>query len=293
MKKLLLSGAALLLTGMFSAQAQTVQFSENFNDWTAVSEDWYNVDFDGDGEGWGRYTGFNDPAVAASLNIDGGFYMSWSWAPEPAPNGTVLTPDNHLITPVIQIPEASTTSVRVKMGGQNETYYAEKFFIYAITVSAFEDFLANTDGGLDAWYAALGAPLYEHVLTQAPAENFTVNLDGFAGNEVHIVIRHGDVSDVLSILFDEIEVLSNPLSTNDLSKDAISTYPNPTKDVINFASNEGLVINSVEVRDINGRTVKTAKVSNNSISVADLASGVYTMTISTEKGSTVKKFIKQ
>jgi len=78
---------------------------------------------------------------------------------------------------------------------------------------------------------------------------------------------------------------------NNLSQ--VSVYPNPTSNVVNIAK-AGLV-NNVAISDLNGRTVKSAKfdgVANAQLNIADLASGVYMMTISSDKGTTTKKIVK-
>lgn len=73
----------------------------------------------------------------------------------------------------------------------------------------------------------------------------------------------------------------------------LSVYPNPTSDVVNVTVDA--LVSNVAIVDLNGRTVKTAKfdgVSNASVNVSDLASGVYMMTISSDKGTTTKKIVK-
>lgn len=74
---------------------------------------------------------------------------------------------------------------------------------------------------------------------------------------------------------------------------AISVYPNPASDVINIA---GADINKVSFADINGRTVKSLNVNSTqaTISISDLSTGVYMMTIETADGATTtKKLLKK
>lgn len=73
----------------------------------------------------------------------------------------------------------------------------------------------------------------------------------------------------------------------------LSVYPNPTSDVVNVSVDA--LVSNVAIADLNGRTVKTVKfdgVSNASVNVSDLASGVYMMTVSSDKGTTTKKIVK-
>jgi len=74
---------------------------------------------------------------------------------------------------------------------------------------------------------------------------------------------------------------------------AVSVYPNPTSNVVNVA-NAGSV-NNVSISDINGRTVKSTKfngVADAQVNISDLSAGVYMMSISSDKGTTVKKIVK-
>lgn len=76
---------------------------------------------------------------------------------------------------------------------------------------------------------------------------------------------------------------------------SLSVYPNPANDVVNVTNAENILVNGITVTDLNGRTVKTAKfegVANAQINVSDLASGIYMMTVSSDKGSMTKKIVK-
>lgn len=74
---------------------------------------------------------------------------------------------------------------------------------------------------------------------------------------------------------------------------AISVYPNPASDVINISGGD---VKTVSFADINGRTVKSLNVNSTqaTISVSDLSTGVYMMTIETADGATTtKKLLKK
>lgn len=77
---------------------------------------------------------------------------------------------------------------------------------------------------------------------------------------------------------------------------SLEVYPNPAKDVVNVSNSNNTAINAVQVTDINGRVVKTAKYEGTvsaQVNIADLASGVYMMSISSDNGTTTKKIVKQ
>lgn len=98
-----------------------------------------------------------------------------------------------------------------------------------------------------------------------------------------------------SILVDTVSMTSVLSNGNGVASTQFSVFPNPTTGVINIANADNALVNGVEIVDINGRTVKTVKfdnVSSAQINVADLASGMYLMNISSDKGTTTKKIVK-
>ncbi len=72
----------------------------------------------------------------------------------------------------------------------------------------------------------------------------------------------------------------------------IFIFPNPANSLINIRSDEEILTYSVT--DIHGKIWLTAHIKNNieSISVSDLPSGMYIITVRTEKGIGVSKYIK-
>ena len=75
---------------------------------------------------------------------------------------------------------------------------------------------------------------------------------------------------------------------------SFSVFPNPATNLINVASADALV-NGVEIIDLNGRTVKSVKfdgVSEAQVNISELSSGVYMMNVSSDKGTTTKKIVK-
>ena len=72
-------------------------------------------------------------------------------------------------------------------------------------------------------------------------------------------------------------------------------YPNPANNLVNIANGENMMVNKVTVTDLNGRTVKNVSfdnVANVQVNVSDLASGLYLMNITSDKGTATKKFVK-
>jgi len=90
--------------------------------------------------------------------------------------------------------------------------------------------------------------------------------------------------------------VSQTLANNEVIDSKFSTYPNPAKNVINVANTTDALISGIEITDINGRVVKTQQFSNVAevqVIVTDLAQGIYTMKIVSDKGIVTKKVIKE
>lgn len=93
----------------------------------------------------------------------------------------------------------------------------------------------------------------------------------------------------------KVKVAGDTTGVNENLLSNLSVFPNPANDVVNVTNAENILVNGITVTDLNGRTVKAAKfdgVANAQINVSDLASGVYMMTVSSDKGSMTKKIVK-
>jgi photosystem II stability/assembly factor-like uncharacterized protein len=85
------------------------------------------------------------------------------------------------------------------------------------------------------------------------------------------------------------------LKTDSFISNKFSTYPNPVNNVVTISNTDNIAFSEVAISDMNGRTVKTFKVNDLTeveFNVSDLSSGVYFMSIATDSGKAVKKFIK-
>jgi hypothetical protein len=126
--------------------------------------------------------------------------------------------------------------------------------------------------------AAIGKDLVEYDIE-------TANID--AGNNVAAVA-----------LFDNISLLatnSDTLESIDFISSKFSVSPNPASHVVNITNADNMLVNNVTVTDLNGRTVKNVSfegVANAQVNVADLASGLYIMNVTSDKGTATKKFVK-
>lgn len=90
--------------------------------------------------------------------------------------------------------------------------------------------------------------------------------------------------------------VSQTLVNNEVLESKFTTFPNPAKNFINVVNTTDALISGIEITDINGKVVKNQKFSaalEVQVSVSDLAQGIYTMKIVSDKGIVTKKVIKE
>jgi hypothetical protein len=73
-----------------------------------------------------------------------------------------------------------------------------------------------------------------------------------------------------------------------INDDLVSTFPNPVNDMLTINSKTA---EEYQITNALGSLIKSGI--ENVINVSDFANGVYFISIKTDKGSTIKKFIKQ
>lgn len=172
------------------------------------------------------------------------------------------------------------------------------------------------DGSIVVLDEAGGAPL-GYVVTEATYEaetwynveivqnNTAGSIDYYLNDElIYSGVAFGATNiEQIVILNDNYEgtawidnlMVSTTAGVNNALASKFSVFPNPANDVINIANAENILVNGVTVTDLNGRTVKSvsfAGVADAQINVSDLASGVYMMTVTSDKGSMTKKIVK-
>lgn len=209
-------------------------------------------------------------ANAPTLAQAGNFYWIFNTNTAAVSNNWLFTPPfslqaNETVTITFWVRCATARSLRLTVGNT------------ALSASQTTQLWANT---------ALNNPTY----TQFTA-SFTPTSTGiyyFAWNDV------SSAQATATLRLDSINFTS-VLGTNDFLSSSFSVFPNPTKNVINFSNDANAVVSLVEMTDMNGRVIKSAKINatEGQISVSDLSSGVYMMRITTDQGTATKKIVKQ
>jgi len=156
----------------------------------------------------------------------------------------------------------------------------------------------DTTSGETVWKVSdySGTPL---VYTGLPAANWA---GPFNPNEVDFVLAVPTTNTVSgSVIYDNYTAKATAeealLGTTQVNPNvAFSVSPNPATSVVNVTAPAEVSVSQIIMTDLNGRTVKNVKVdgvSSAQVSIADLASGVYTLKVVSAQGTAVKKVIKQ
>ncbi len=223
-----------------SAAIVNFPWFEGFEGISFPPANWTILDNDGDGFFWEQYietgaahTGSKCAASASFINNIG-----------------VLTPDNWLITPAIQLPSTDANDymyLRYFVAAQDPSWPQEH---YAVMIS-------NTDTQLSSF-----TNIFNETLSSGNWIERTVNLSAYEGQTIYIAFRHYNVTDMFYIKLDDVWV-GNTTSESDLTVSLTgnrlnANYPNPfnPETSINFTvANEGLV--SIEIFNSKGQRVKT------------------------------------
>jgi len=170
------------------------------------------------------------------------------------------------------------------------TSYNEPFDAYGYSYVA----LPVRNFNADTWY------------TVKETFNISANTVDYYVNDVLVgsgVLYRGGVDAVTyiydalttSLFIDDIAVTAQTAGLNKTTAAKFSVSPNPATTVINVTNSSNALVNRISVTDLNGRIVKTSHytgIANAQVDVADLATGVYMLNITSDKGSVTKKIVK-
>lgn len=284
MKKQLLVGA-FMLASFFTANAQSLvsnDFGTDEASYQAAMEGWGSYAFDTDGDF------FTASLEDLQLGFTGVYMTSGTvknTGTNEAPVLVDLVPVNFLASPAVDLTSIATANISLKVGA----FGAEGAVMgYQILIITEADWAAETfDNMLIAG---------EGTVTAGDSETVSFPLNNVAANVRFLILHDGETSNGRGyLLVDDIAAKQGAAGVNENLMTSLSVYPNPANDVVNVTNAENILVNGITVTDLNGRTVKSSKfdgVANAQINISDLASGVYMMTVSSDKGSMTKKIVK-
>lgn len=277
MKKILLPFLAFGFMGI--ATAQTVIFEENFDNIDELPLGWENIDADGDGFTW---------SIVQIQDTDGNpvftpLLRSASW------NGTAgaLAPDNWVITPGIDLSGVTSGDVFLNydIGSVDEDWDAENYTVYVHTSNVPEEML-NAE-------ITFNESTLDGVNEPTPR---TIDVSSLAGQTIYVAFRHHAVTDQFTIELDNIQVVADNLSVNDVNAATRGSlvYPNPVSELVNIRLSENMnaAKTKITVTNVAGQNVAEFNF-NQVINLSKLPAGVYVMTLNDGTNSESKKIIKK
>ncbi|RZJ63401.1 MAG: T9SS type A sorting domain-containing protein [Flavobacterium sp.] len=233
---------------------------------------------------------FNDLTGAGgeTRNFDphGGAKYAAAWGAIPDDN--TAGNNDWLISPVIQL-GTSGNVVKFWVKALSDTYGPEEFNTYIFSgTSATAPTATNFTQKLN-----LGTGTVSSFLNWV---ELTFNLPAtYNSQQVRIGINYISEDIYMLQVDDFLVTTTGSMGVNDALSSKFSVSPNPAKNSVFVANTGAIQIDNVSIADINGRTVKMipyGNVTDATLDISDLATGVYTMTISTPDGKAVKKIVK-
>lgn len=190
----------VLLAMVFAGNAQSL-FSENFEN-GIIPTGWVTIDADNDTytwEGSANPVSYFQPGTDLSgtgHNSSNGFVLSGSYSNV---NG-VLTPDNWLITPAINL--TANANLTFWVCAQDASYAAEHYGVYISTTAGTTpaDFTLLFEETIDANGGS----------RQGAWKQKTANLSSYTGQTVRIAFRHFNCTDEFILNLDDVEIFAQP-----------------------------------------------------------------------------------
>ncbi|WP_431137253.1 T9SS type A sorting domain-containing protein [Psychroserpens mesophilus] len=93
-------------------------------------------------------------------------------------------------------------------------------------------------------------------------------------------------------LYEALDRSTLSLNENIIASNSIKLFPNPTSNILNIKSSNFSNIKSIQIIDLNGRTVLRVDEDFNTIDASSLQSGLYLLNVETSEGYITKRFIK-
>lgn len=280
-----------MLSGLPMAMNGQDVYSENFEGipMEIINEGWRFVEITGNPENYGVYS--SSPSIT-NIGIEGGSMGTASFNMVNQMPSHIPGMDLAIVTPPITL-AAGESHFHYRMGSLAISGAASSnYSIYIMTAAEFDGVWAspaNLKTLLDSRFADDTASLSNE------SQDATTELTDFEGQQIVIVFRMHNSPGNSVLLVDNLRVTGGALGNGEHELAEFSVYPNPASDVI-IVSGTNAAINAVTVTDLNGRTVLNSQFAGQNsahVNLAGMSSGVYLMTVSSDKGTVTKKIVKQ
>jgi len=238
---------------------------------------WQTIDADADGFNWNSWFDVSDGGEVLDGNTGTGMMVSASYDNE----ALVLTPDNYLILPQLDIQEGESLTYFV--AGLDPQYSEERYsIVLSETGAAAEDFTTT---------------LLTDTTSSEFFEEITVELDAYVGQQVYIAFRHHDVSNQFILRIDDVQypttvndcpILVSVEEQNDLE---IGVFPNPAQNQLTITVNT--VNSSITLTDVTGKVVlEEISLGNKTVlDVSEFQNGIYLLRVETASGIETERVV--
>lgn len=210
-----------------------------------------------------------------------------SWAAIPSQTGGPEANDDWLISPPINLANATGTQLSVWYKALSDCFGPELFTIGV--------YLGSGTPTQSSDFVIISPPPYITAASYTAWTESTLALNTYNGQTIRIGI-HCISPDRYMLMIDDFKVTATSvMSTDDFVSSKFNVYPNPVNNMVNISNDGTIQINKVAITDINGRTIKSFNfigVVETQIPVLELNAGVYFMSIDTNEGIATKKIVK-
>lgn len=189
--------------------------------------------------------------------------------------------ENWMISPDIHLP-ANATEITF-------SFYDYLSYDYSEVGSAAYSVMVSTTGNAPANFTTT---LYDGTVDVSDFTKRTVDLTQYKGQTINLAFVH--TVDAWMII-DDLNITVNngtpgpqPQGIDDVNAANVSIYPNPTSGNL-YVDVEGL--QKVEIIDAVGRVVMSQN--NGNVNMSELANGIYTVRVSANGTTTIKKVVKK
>ena len=259
-KNLFFLGSILLGS---TIMAQNVVFNENF-DSEETQNLWTIGDRDGDNDTWE----FVDAVEAESPSFSGSFAWSWSWYFD------ALTPDNTLTSPLITLPEGEL-ELSFKVSAADDELFEEHYAVYVIPANS--TFTGNETA---VYEETLDAGYFE------VAKTVKVDISDFAGQDVQLIFRHYDCTDVLFIGVDDVKIEQSDLAVDNVTRTKAVVYKE--NEVVKIKGFDN--VQKIKVFDLTGK--KIIETNQSEVNISNFSKGIYIVNFYNDKEVVSRKIVK-
>jgi len=165
-------------------------------------------------------------------------------------------------------------------GAVNDTEMTE-VTLFDTNNDIIESFDLTTPDGESYFFSAISNMLISRAETFNPLED-DPDTDGFEGTG----------GNIFGQLYFGAMGCTN-LSSESFAFDEVSLYPNPAENLITINNPNNIKFSEIMMYDELGRVIKTIELTNNTIDLFNLGSGVYFLELSNDQGKTTKKIVKK